>query len=170
MTSDKPQITLDEWAVKQGRSPKYVRNFWRPQAGFPEPVGRQEAPRTTGPGAELYDEAALDSWRADLLATQPMPPPEPYPVPGDPEERLTLGAVARRLGVDGKTVTQYRGAIDERAADVEQRGTRRYYRLGEVIAILNAIRRGRGVAADPGHDGRRRGETSPGPRDSGGIG
>ncbi|WP_218126091.1 hypothetical protein [Sinosporangium album] len=58
---------------------------------------------------------------------------------------LTLGAIARRLGLDGKTVTQYRPQIEERAA-WEQRGQRRLYRLADVVEVLNA-RRGAGSRA-----------------------
>jgi hypothetical protein len=147
-------VTLAEWAAKLGRSEKSVRNFWRPLPGFPAPVGRRRAAAAHGPGPEEYDEAELDAWRAQWEAQRERPAPAPYEVPGDPEEYRTLGAIARLLGVDGKTISQYRGRLDERAAH-QDRGTRRLYRTGDVIEVLNS-RRGVGVAADPAADRRRR--------------
>ncbi|MEV0315550.1 hypothetical protein [Nonomuraea fuscirosea] len=72
MNSGPEGITLADWAAKVGRSEKYVRNFWRPQDGFPVPISRRSTPHTTGPDPELYDEAALDAWRSRAL-TQPTP-------------------------------------------------------------------------------------------------
>ncbi|MEV0826372.1 hypothetical protein [Nonomuraea rubra] len=144
-------ITLADWAAKVGRSEKYVRNFWRPQDGFPAPIGRRPTPHATGPDPELYDEAALDAWRARTLAQ-----PTPYPMPAEADQMRTLGGIARLLGVDGKTITQYRDFIDTRVQDREQRGSRTLYRVSAVIEALNEIRRGAGVAADPEQDRRRR--------------
>ncbi|MBA2897761.1 hypothetical protein [Nonomuraea soli] len=49
----------------------------------------------------------------------------------------TLGEIAKLLGGDGKRITQYREAIDQRAAH-ELRGRWRTYRTGDVIAVLNS--------------------------------
>ncbi len=57
----------------------------------------------------------------------------------------TLGGIARLLGVDGKTVTQYRAAIEARVHDREQRGSRTPYRVSQVVDAINKIRRGRGL-------------------------
>ncbi|WP_157254845.1 hypothetical protein [Nonomuraea typhae] len=157
MSKQPEGITLADWAAKVGRSEKYVRNFWRPQRGFPAPIGRQPSPHTTGPDPERYDEAALDAWRARTL-TQPAP----YPMPAEADELRTLGAIARLLGVDGKTISQYREAIEARVHDREQRRSRTLYRVRAVIEALNEIRRGAGVAADPEHDRRRRSPGRPG--------
>jgi hypothetical protein len=151
MSSGSEGITLADWAAKVGRSEKYVRNFWRPQDGFPAPIGRQPAPHTTGLNPELYDEAALDAWRARALAQ-----PTPYPMPAEADQIRTLGGIARLLGVDGKTISQYRDAIEARAQEREQRGSRALYRVRVVIEALNEIRRGSGVAADPEQDRRRK--------------
>lgn len=113
--------------------------------------GRRPTRHTTGPDPELYDEAALDAWRARTLAQ-----PTPYPMPAEADQMRTLGGIARLLGVDGKTISQYRHAIEARVQDREQRGSRTLYRMREVIEALNEIRRGPGVAADPEHDRRRR--------------
>ncbi|GIH23561.1 hypothetical protein Aph01nite_18710 [Acrocarpospora phusangensis] len=49
MNSDIEGVTLADWVAKAGRSEKYVRNFWRPQDGFPRPIGRRPTPHTIGP-------------------------------------------------------------------------------------------------------------------------
>lgn len=148
------RVTLAEWAARIGRPETSVRNHWRPLPGFPAPVGRRATPGP-GPGPEEYDVDALDAFRAAWEADRARPTPPPYPLPGDPDERLTLGAIARRLGVAGRTLTQYRATIDARVP-AEHRGARRYYPLGAVIDVLNDIRRGAGVASDPGQDRRRK--------------
>ncbi|MCW2878377.1 MAG: hypothetical protein JWQ95_2477 [Sphaerisporangium sp.] len=74
--------------------------------------------------------------------------------PQDPGEYLTLGVIARRLGVDGRTVTQYRELIDQRA-EWEQLGQRRRYRIGDVIEVVLNSRQGRGVGLTPETDRRR---------------
>ncbi|MEU7004883.1 hypothetical protein [Nonomuraea sp. NPDC046570] len=66
----------------------------------------------------------------------------------------TLGAIAKLLGIDGKSVTQYRAVLDQHAAH-EERGKRRFYRTGDVVEVLNS-RKGPGVALDPARDRRRR--------------
>ena len=42
----------------------------------------------------------------------------------DVDRMRTLGGIARLLGVDGKTISQYRAAIEARVHDREQRGSR----------------------------------------------
>ncbi|GAA3625083.1 hypothetical protein GCM10022419_133340 [Nonomuraea rosea] len=157
MSKEPEGITLAEWAAEVGRSEKNIRNFWRPQGGFPAPIGRRPTPHTTGPDPELYDEAALDAWRTQALAQ-----PTPYPMPAEAEQMRTLGGVARLLGVDGKTISQYRDAIEARVQEREQRGSRTLYRVSAVVEALNEIRRGPGVAADSEQDRRRRSPAQPG--------
>jgi hypothetical protein len=73
-------------------------------------------------------------------------------MPDEADQLRTLGGIARLLGVDGKTITQYREAIEARVQEREQRGSRTLYRVRGVIEALNEIRRGPGVAADPNQD------------------
>ncbi|WP_217709104.1 DUF4326 domain-containing protein [Nonomuraea rhodomycinica] len=142
-------VTLGEWAAKVGRAETAVRNHLAAAPGFPAPKGTR--PRTgKGTPYEEYDEAELDEF---LKAWEAAHAPARYQVPGDPDEMRTLGAIAKLLGVDGKSVTQYRAAIDEHAAH-EDRGARRYYRTGDVVEVLNS-RKGFGVALDPTRDRRR---------------
>lgn len=61
----------------------------------------------------------------------------------------TLGGIARLLGVDGKTISQYRDAIEALVPDREQRGSRILYRVRAVIEALNEMRRGPGVGGGP---------------------
>ncbi|SEH03788.1 hypothetical protein SAMN05444920_1447 [Nonomuraea solani] len=77
-------------------------------------------------------------------------------MPADADQMRTLGGIARLLGVDGKTISQYRGAIEARVPEREQRGSRTLYRVRAVIEALNEIRRGPGVAVDPEQDRRKR--------------
>ncbi|MFC0557404.1 hypothetical protein ACFFHJ_41595 [Planotetraspora thailandica] len=152
MSVDRGPVTLAEWAETVGRTEDSVRNHWRPLPGFPQPVGRRPS-ASPGPGVAIYARAELDAWRAQWEVSRDKPAPERLAVPGDPDEYLTLGAIARRLGVDGRTVTQYRSLIDQAAAS-EQHGQRRRYRLADVIEVLNT-RAGRGVSLTPEVDRRR---------------
>lgn len=81
MNSGTKAITLADWAAKVSRSEKYVRNFWHSQDGFPAPIGRRATPGTTGPDPELYDEDALDAWRAQAIVQ-----PTPYPMPAEADQ------------------------------------------------------------------------------------
>ncbi|WP_125649577.1 hypothetical protein [Nonomuraea sp. WAC 01424] len=154
MTDDEStRITLAEWAHSIGREEVSIQKHWRTQPGFPQPVGRRREPGRRGPGTPEFDAAELAAWRVQWEEQRERPAPKEYDVPGDPDERRTLGAIARLLGVDGKTVTQYRDLLDERAAH-EDRGARRLYRTGDVVAFLNS-RGGAGVALDPSADARR---------------
>lgn len=147
------QVTLEEWAAAIGRSEDSVRNHWRPDPSFPQPSGSRPTPGP-GPGVDLYTLAELEAWRRSWEETRDKPAPAPFTCPGDPNQYLTLGAIARLLGVDGRTVTQYRTYIDGRTTP-QQHGARQRYRLGDVIDALNT-RSGRGVALSPETDRRRR--------------
>ncbi|YCK40219.1 hypothetical protein ACNF49_40995 [Actinomadura sp. ATCC 39365] len=154
MDGDTEGIPLADWTAKVGRSEKYIRNFWRPQEGFPAPIGRRPTPHTTGPDPELYDEAALDAWRAQTL-TQPTP----YPMPAEADQMRTLGGIGRLLGVDGKTISQYRDAIEARVDDREQRGSRTLYRVRGAADRRISLRCGAGAPVrgrwrGPGSGGR----------------
>jgi hypothetical protein len=102
--------TLRRWAPTHGRTPDYVRIFWRARPGFPEPAGTLPARgrHGGGQGELLFDEKRLDTW----LAAQPdLQPPEridPTAVRAAPDERVTLGGFAGVIGKDRKTVTQHR--------------------------------------------------------------
>lgn len=148
-----PQVTLAEWAPSTGRTETSIKAHWRGLPGFPAPVGRRSRPGVSGPGVPLFSLAALEAWRRSWEATRERPVRQAFEVPGDPNELRTLGAIARLLGVAGSTLTQYREVFDQQATH-EDRGRRRYYRVGDVVEILNA-RQGVGVARDPEGDQRR---------------
>ncbi|WP_433717094.1 hypothetical protein ACQP2U_42675 (plasmid) [Nocardia sp. CA-084685] len=143
-------VTLPEWAEKNQRNAASVRRFWVPRPGFPTPKDAQER---VGAGTpfDLFDEDELDAFASRWDAEHR---PAPHPMPDDPDSFRTLGAIAKCLGVDGKTVRQYRDLLDERC-EHEDRGTnRRTYRTRDVVDVLNS-RRGGGVALDPRRDRRR---------------
>jgi hypothetical protein len=102
--------TLRRWAAKHGRTPDYVRIFWRPRDGFPGPAGTLPARgrHGGGQGELLFDEKHLDAW----LAAQPdLQPPERIDaatLDTVAQERVTLGRFAAVIGKDRKTVTQHR--------------------------------------------------------------
>ncbi|MGY1969726.1 hypothetical protein ACW9HH_36385 [Nocardia gipuzkoensis] len=142
-------VTLAEWAQRHGLSPSSVRNYWAIREDFPAYKGHR--PREgSGRLFEEYDADELDTWLAQWQAEHR--PPE-YAMPEDPDEFRTLGAIARLLGLDGKTVTQYRTMLDEQAAHRDQ-GKRRMYRTRDVVEVLNS-RPGSGRALDPSRDRRR---------------
>lgn len=152
---DRAGITLAEWAPTIGRSETYVRNFWRPLPGFPAPLRRRPT-SAPGPGPEEYNPAELARFLTELQEQRPRLGADPFPIPsGDPNERLTLGAIARRLGVAERNITQYRQAIEEHITP-EIRGKRAFYPLAQTVTALNTIRRGPGIARDPDRDRRRK--------------
>ncbi len=143
-------VTLDEWATRHGYGHNTVRNFWAIREDFPQ--HKQYRPRVgSGARSEEYDTDELDAWLARWHEHRR---PTRHEMPDQPEEYRTLGAIARLLGVDSKTVSQYRGVMDENA-DHEDRGQRRFYRTRDVVDVLNT-RQGHGRAVDPDTDRRRR--------------
>lgn len=135
--------TLRAWSTRQGRVYDYVRQFWRPRPGFPEPVGelRPRGRHGGGRGEHLYDEAALDGWRS---AQSDLDPPERIELSAlgiSADERVTLGRFAGLIGKDRKTVTQHRDRPGFPAA-----GEGGKYRAGDLLAYWNARpgRRGKG--------------------------
>ncbi|MFJ9371114.1 hypothetical protein ACIRRA_42840 [Nocardia sp. NPDC101769] len=145
-------VTLAEWAQRHGLTLTTVRTQWAYLEGFPPPVCHRDRPAGTGSGGRSreYDLPQLDDWLAHWQAEGR---PNRHVMPENPEEYRTLGAIARLVGVNGKTVTQYRDLIDQRA-DYEDRGARRHYRTRDVVDFLNQ-RPGHGRASDPASDGRR---------------
>lgn len=145
-------ITLQEWTEKNRRSLASVRRYLLGKNGFPDPEDyRARAGGGSGPAEPLYDEDALDAFARRYDAEHR---PAAYPMPDGAEEFRTLGAIAKLLGVDGKTVTQYRDQIEQKAV-FQETGKQRRYRTADVIEVLNA-RRGSGRAQDPATDQRRR--------------
>ncbi|BCK57389.1 hypothetical protein [Nocardia wallacei] len=145
-------VTLAEWAAERNLSLQTVQNHWATRPDFP--AAEQERARTgSGPRAREYDSAAVDAW---LARWQDERRPAAYEMPIDPDEYRTLGAIARLLGVDGKTVTQYRAFLDEHASYQDSStGKRRAYRTRDVVDVLNN-RQGHGRARDRDADRRRR--------------
>ncbi|WP_113982704.1 hypothetical protein [Spongiactinospora rosea] len=156
MTRDDNQggdtITLAEWAKEIGRTPEHIAIRWRPARDFPGPTGRRRRPGIPGPGEPVYDRRALETWLAEWEKARARPRRR-YEIPGDPNEMRTLGAIARLLGIDGKTLTQYRPKFDAHAEHRDQ-GARRLYRTGDIVALLND-RPGAGVTGAADADARR---------------
>ncbi|MGV9543802.1 hypothetical protein ACWEQA_04080 [Nocardia sp. NPDC004085] len=143
-------VTLAEWAQRHGLSPLSVRNHWATREDFPS--HKQYRPRVgSGRRHEEYDADELDVWLENWQAEHR---PAAYEMPEDPDSYRTLGAIARLLGVDGKTVTQYRTVFDEHTA-YQDTGKRRIYRTRDVVNTLNS-RLGFGRAMEPTRDRRRR--------------
>ncbi|MFB7722319.1 hypothetical protein [Nocardia sp. NPDC056100] len=145
-------VTLEEWAQRHDLSLTTVRTEWVYEEGFPPHAQYRERAAGTGSGGRHreYDPAQLDAW---LARWQSEHRPSRHAMPEDPEEYRTLGAIARLLGLDGKTVTQYRDLIDHRA-EFEDKGARRRYRTRDVVDFLND-RPGYGRSSDPARDRRR---------------
>ncbi|MGW5317755.1 hypothetical protein [Nocardia thailandica] len=144
-------VTLEEWAQRHGRNLHAVRAQLVVQPDFPTPKGTR--PRTgSGTPWKEYDLGELDGWLARWDATHR---PDEVTVPDgtDLSEYRTLGTIAKLIGRDAKTVTQYRALIDEHA-DHEDRGKRRYYRTSDVLDLLNS-RQGHGRTLTPERDRRR---------------
>lgn len=135
-------ITLKEWAALRGRSYGSIRNNWVGHPDFPKP--KQPRSRTGlggGTPAQEYDRDELDAFADRWEAANR---PAPLAMPDGPEEYRTLGAIARLVGLDGKTVTQYRAIIDEQV-DHTARGARTVYHTRGVVEVLNK-RHGMGMA------------------------
>ncbi|MBF6137819.1 hypothetical protein IU501_33145 [Nocardia otitidiscaviarum] len=138
-------ITLKEWADQRGRSYGSIRNNWVGQPGFPAP--KQPRSRTGMGGGTLAQEYDSDELDAFAEVWEAANRPQSFPMPDGPDEFRTLGAIARLLGVAGKTVTQYRETFDEKV-EHEDRGARTVYRTRGVVDVLNK-RRGRGLPLGP---------------------
>ena len=140
------QATLDDYGKSIGRTKDYIRTYWRPRPGCPDPVGQLAARGRNGGGrGELvFDTAALDAFRAtqpDLWGRRTTP----LLVTGhDEDERMTLGYFAGNVaGVHPETVTQYRAQDGFPAAGDDGK-----YRLGDLVEFWNHGRPGkRGPAA-----------------------
>jgi hypothetical protein len=126
-------ITLRRWAGKHGRTPDYVRIFWRARDGFPQPAGTLPARgrHGGGEGELLFEEATLNTWLAAQTDLQPPDRIDSSTLPAA-GTRITLGRFAALIGKDRKTVTQHRDrpGFPEPAPD----GT---YRLGDLVGYWN---------------------------------
>lgn len=132
------QTTLRDYAEGLGYSPGYVRDTWGQRDGFPEPVGElpsqgREGRGSGGLGELVYEEKALDAFRArhaDLWGRRRM---QRVVTSCDLDERVTPGQFARQLaGVGAEVIARYEEleGFPETAAD----GTAR---LGDLVAYWN---------------------------------
>jgi hypothetical protein len=132
------QTTLRDYAESLGYSPRYVRDTWGQRDGFPEPVGElpsqgREGRGSGGLGELVYEEKALDAFRArhaDLWGRRRM---QRVVTSRDLDERITPGQFARQLaGVGAQVIARYEEleGFPETAAD----GTAR---LGDLVAYWN---------------------------------
>jgi hypothetical protein len=130
--------TLRCYAARLGYSPRYIRDNWRQREGFPEPVGELSPQgrlgrRSGGLGELVYEEKALDAFRArhtDLWGRRRM---ERVSTSRDLDERITPGEFARQLaGAGAEVIARYQDldGFPETGAD----GTAR---LGDLVAYWN---------------------------------
>ncbi|WP_194829271.1 hypothetical protein [Nocardia sp. XZ_19_231] len=149
-TSDDTLVTLEEWATAIGRHPIAVRSL-RTQPDFPQDKGTR--PRQgRGNRYILYSRAELDEF---LNAWEQRLKPDTLAMPESPDEFRTLGAIASLVGLEGKSITQYRELLDaDPEIEYSDGGRWRTYRTAGVIAWLNE-RKGHGVARDPDATERR---------------
>jgi hypothetical protein len=129
--------TLRDYADRLGYSPRYIRQYWGHRDGFPEPVGELWPGRlgrgSGGLGERVYEEKALDAFRArhaDLWGRRRM---ERVVTSRDLDERIPVGEFARQLaGVGAEVIARYQelDGFPETSAD----GTAR---LGDLLAYWN---------------------------------
>jgi hypothetical protein len=130
-------LTLDDYASRAGRSKDYIRIFWRPRAGFPDPVGELRATGRHGGGRGklAYSQAALDQFRAanpDLWG-RGWDSALLEITDRSPDERISLGNFAKHVADTHRTtVTHYRG--QDR---FPQSGDDGLYRLGDLVHYWN---------------------------------
>lgn len=120
-------ITLADWAYQicaeenQGEVSEEAVNSrlraiekWAAEEDFPAPAIADPPRAARGKRPSIYSAAQLTAWRSARPAGHRRPHDA---LPADlarPGERLTLGAFARKIGVDNKSVTQARDASLER--------------------------------------------------------
>jgi hypothetical protein len=127
--------TLRDYAKRIGYSPDYIRLFWGKRDGFPAPAG-ELPPRGRhggGRGELVFDEKALDAFRAtqaDLWGRRPM---QRVVTNRDLDERITPSEFAQQLaGVDGAVMARYQ-ALD----GFPEIGKDGRCRLGDLLAHWN---------------------------------
>ena len=134
-------LTIPEIAAKYGVSLRTVRRHWVNAAGFPDPIGTR--PRPDGaPGTPFqeYDAGQVDAWRR----TRKGRAPDPLTWPGDPDEKVTIGAFAARARrPDGSPFDVTGGTAVRRFKDTKtfplracERG-QNIYRAGDLLAFVN---------------------------------
>jgi hypothetical protein len=158
-------VTIDAYAAKIGRRPRYLLHYWVSREGFPEPVGELPGNGRHGGGRrrKVYDEAALVTFRAgqpDLWGQ----PGQILQMPGhNLDERVTLGYFADHVTPrrDRRTITRYR-----QASGFPQPGEDDRYRLGDLLGFFNT---GPAGPRGPSHEaGRGQARTArPGPAATG---
>ena len=129
------KLTLREYAPKVGRSARYIGDHWRSRPGFPTPAGelRARGRRGGGRGELVYEETALDAFRAsqpDLWGQRT----DTIAVTGRSlDERVTLGDFANHIAhEDCETVARHADQDGFPPA-----GTDGLYRLGDLISYWN---------------------------------
>ncbi len=153
--------TIDGYAEKIGRTASYLRSYWLPRPGFPEPVGELPSPARHGGGRrrKVYTVASLDAFRASQPDLQDHRPAE-ITTDRDRDERVTLHFFAVHVaGLDPKTVSQYQGNPGFPKAGKDGR-----YRLGDLLGFFNSRpgKRGPTRAGKRGRAGGRRATAAAG--------
>lgn len=142
---DSRYVTLAEFAVEVDRDEDTVQDWKIRRPNFPRPVPglrRKRPGQTHGPGAQVYVRAEL--WRWYDTDGPAGPPRLAVPAGASPDAMMTLGAIAAANGLDGRTITQYRAAIEQEITP-EVAGQRKKYPIGKVVTVLNLLRRGWGA-------------------------
>jgi hypothetical protein len=126
--------TLRDYAERLGYSRDYIRLYWKKRDGFPEPAGElpSRGRHGGGRGELVYEEKALDAFRAahaDLWGRRPL---QRVVTDRDLDERLTPAVFARLAGAGGEMMARHQEmeGFPETGADGK-------CRLGDLLAYWN---------------------------------
>ena len=142
---DPVYTTLAEFAAEVDRSEATARYTWTRSPTFPTAVPglrRKRPGQTHGPGANVYVRAQLWHW---YTTAGPAGPPATLAVPDgiNPDQLMTLSAIARTLNITPRNVTRNRDIIDPQVPPTRS-GAYKQYPIGPVVDVLNT-RPGKGA-------------------------